>query len=152
MLDALLVKYGLERNRDYGVANIVRCRPPKGKPYREEVDSCLPWLANFLLQCQPKVLLLVGAVAVEAFLGKSPLLHHIERQSRSPVLLAKDAHPKLQAALRKLHDLVGGVMAVPMPHTSGLAWNRKAPDGRYWRVWGEQQVAVAAKLFMESLH
>lgn len=37
-LDALLVGRGLERNRDYGVANIVRCRPD-GNRSRPEARS-----------------------------------------------------------------------------------------------------------------
>lgn len=147
VLDALLAGQGLERNRDYGVANIVRCRLPNDKPSRAEIDNCLPWLAGFLLQCRPRLLLLVGAVATEAFLGRLPLLAHIEQYRRSPVLLVKNANPRLQMALRELHGLVDGVMAVPMPHTSGMAWNRKAPDGRCWREWGAEQVAHAAKLF-----
>lgn len=148
VLDALLVKHGLERNRDYGVANIVRCRPPS-KPNSTEIGNCLPWLSKFLLSCRPKVLLLVGAVSVEAFLGKGSLLYHIVRQSRSPALSVEDAHHELQPALHKLHNLVGGVIAVPMPHTSGLAWYRRAPDGRYWHEWGTEQVALAAKLFRD---
>lgn len=150
VLDALLVRNGLERNRDYGVANVVRCRPPHRSPSPSEIERCLPWLAEFLLESRPRILLLVGAIAVKAFLGKATLSYYIEQQNRSPILLAKDAHPRLQAALRTLHDLVGGVLAVPMPHTSGLAWNRRSPDGRYWRELGEQQVALAAKLYWEG--
>jgi uracil-DNA glycosylase family 4 len=51
VLDALLAQYGLERNRDYGVANIVRCRPENNrKPDWQEITNCLPWLAVFLLE------------------------------------------------------------------------------------------------------
>ncbi|GLW61513.1 hypothetical protein Hthe01_18620 [Hydrogenophilus thermoluteolus] len=145
-LDALLVRHGLERNRDYGVANIVRCRPEGNrKPTREEVANCLPHLAAFLVEARPKMLLLVGSTAVEVFLGPGPLLWHIERSRNSPVLLAKDAHPILQPAIRRLHDAVACLMAVPMPHTSGMAWNRKAPSGKKWREIGEEQVLMAAE-------
>lgn len=69
-LDALLARCGLERNRDYGVANIVRCRPPGNrKPTDAEIANCLPWLARFLLRWRPSVLLLVGATATRVFLG-----------------------------------------------------------------------------------
>jgi DNA polymerase len=143
-LDALLVRHGLERNRDYGVANIVRCRPPGNrKPAKDEIERCLPWLAAFLLSVRPKVLLLVGATASEVFYGPGPLSWHIERSRRSPLLLAKDAHPILQPAIRRLHELVDGVLALAMPHTSGMAWNRKAPGGQRWREIGEEQVERA---------
>ncbi len=149
-LDTLLVRHGLERNRDYGVANIVRCRPEKNrKPDRKEIDNCLPWLAVFLLEYRPTVLLLIGATATEVFLGPGPLHWQIERSRKSPVLLAKDAHPILQPALRMLHSMAGGVYAVPMPHTSGLAWNRKAPDGRVWRDIGAEQIATAVRILVD---
>jgi DNA polymerase len=145
-LDALLVRHGLERNRDYGVANIVRCRPDGNrKPSKDEIDHCLPWLSAFLLRTRSRVLLLAGATAAEAFLGPGPLNWHIERSRRSPLLLAKDAHPILQPAIRRLHGAVDGIFAIPMPHTSGMAWNRKAPNGKAWREIGEEQVELAVE-------
>lgn len=135
-LDALLVRHGLERNRDYGVANIVRCRPPGNRrPDKTEIANCLPWLASFLLECRPSVLLLVGATATEVFLGPGPLHWQIERSRNSPVLLAKDAHPILQPAIRALHSLSGAVFAIPMPHTSS----------KVWREIGEEQVELAVR-------
>jgi len=150
-LDALLVEHGLERNRDYGVANIVRCRPENNrKPDKEEIANCLPWLVIFLLEWRPSVLLLVGATATEAFMGNGPLLWHIGRSRKSPVLLAKDAHRSLRPAIRKLHALAGDVYAVPMPHTSGMAWNRKAPNGKPWREIGKEQVEFAVECLEKS--
>lgn len=149
-LDAMFVRHGLERNRDYGVANIVRCRAENNrKPFKEEARNCLPNLASFLLEAQPRVLLLIGGSAVEAFLGKGPLYWHIERSRRSAVLLAKDAHPMLQPAIRALHRRLGCVYSVPMPHTSGMAWNRKTPDGRVWRDIGAEQVATAVRILVD---
>lgn len=151
-LDALLVRHGLERNRDYGVANIIRCRPEGNRrPDKTEIDNCLLWLSSFLLRTRPRVLLLVGATATEVFLGHGPLHWHIERSRRSPLLLAKDAHPILQPAIRRLHGALDGVFAVPMPHTSGMAWNRKAPGGKAWRKIGEDQVELAVE-YLELSH
>lgn len=146
-LDALLVRHGLERNRDYGVANIVRCRPEDNRrPARHEIDNCLPWLSAFLLRTRPRVLLLVGTTATEVFLGPGPLYWHVERSRRSAALLAKDAHPTLRHAIRLLHGMLDGVFAVPMPHTSGLAWNRKCPSGKRWSEIGAEQAANAVAL------
>jgi DNA polymerase len=140
-LDALLVQHGIERNRDYGVANIVRCRPKDNrKPYKHETDNCLLWLSIFLLRNRPKVL----------FLGPGPLYWHIERSRKSPVLLAKDALPTLRHAIRLLHGMLDGVFAVPMPHTSGMAWNRRAPNGKVWREIGEEQVELAVECLRSS--
>lgn len=151
-LDALLVRRGLERNRDYGVANIVRCRPDNNRaPSRHEIANCLPKLGEFLLTCQPRVLLLVGATATEVFLGSGALWWQIERSRASPLLLAKDAHDALKPAIRCLLRIAGPVYAVPMPHTSGMAWNRKAFDGRRWRDIGEEQVDLAVEC-LEHCH
>lgn len=51
--------------------------------------------------------------------------------------------PETYHGLRPLIDQRGGLLCVPMPHTSGLAWNRKAKDGRRWSRIGEEQVQLA---------
>jgi DNA polymerase len=79
------------------------------------------------------------------FLGPGPLNWHIERSRRSPLLLAKDAHPILRPAIRRLHGAMDGIFAISMPHTSGMAWNRKAPGGKAWREIGEEQVELAVE-------
>jgi DNA polymerase len=42
-----------------------------------------------------------------------------------------------------LHSLFGTVFAIPMPHTSGMAWNRRAPSAQRWSEVGAEQVALA---------
>ena len=64
---------------------------------------------------------------------------------KSQVLLAKDTHPILQPAILGMYDAVGDIFAIPMPHTSGMAWNRKAPSGKAWREIGEEQVELAVE-------
>lgn len=146
VLDALLVQHGLERNRDYGVANIVRCRPGNNRaPGRHEIANCLPKLGEFLLMCRPRVLLLVGTTATEVFLGSGALWWQIERSRASALVLAKDAHDALKPAIRHLLHVAGPVYAVPMPHTSGMAWNRKALDWRRWCDIGKEQVELAVE-------
>lgn len=151
VLDSLLLQNGLERNRDYGVANLVRCRPHKNRrPSASEINNCLAKLAGFLVEARPRVLLLVGGEASKAFLGHGLLSWHIERARRSPILLARYAHRALQDAIRDLHR-GGAVYAVPMPHTSGMAWNRNAPGGVPWRDIGARQVEFAAALWKKEV-
>jgi DNA polymerase len=151
-LDALLGQHGMRRGRDYGVANIVRCRPEGNrKPAKGEIERCLPKLARFLSETRPRVLLLVGLSAVSVFLGPGSLHRHIERSRSSPLLLAEDAHEALKGAIRTLHEANNGLFAVPMPHTSGMAWHRQAPDGRRWREIGVEQVALAVSFLEEGV-
>jgi DNA polymerase len=146
VLDALLVRHGLERNRDYGVANVVRCRPPDNrKPRAAEIERCLPWLARTLVVINPSVLLLVGGTAARVFLGDGSLQFLIERSQSSTLVAPDRSHPELAGALSTMRSL----HLVPMPHTSGMAWNRKAPDGRLWRDIGAAQVALAVRILKE---
>ena len=145
-LDELLRRHGCSRGSDYGVANIVRCRPPLNrKPTKAEVCTCIPKLAETIAAIRPKVLLLVGGTAAEALLGKGNLGDKIERANRDPLCDFSSSHPAFQAAMREVApDLYRqGIVAIPMPHTSGLAWNRTAKDGRRWSVIGAAQVARA---------
>ncbi|OZA26034.1 MAG: hypothetical protein B7X93_10615 [Hydrogenophilales bacterium 17-61-9] len=145
-LHSLLASHRLERRRGYGVANLIACRPPGNrKPSKGELGNCLGKLAAVLLDIRPKVLLLVGGSAAEAFLGRQPLSVHIERSRVSSEICASDSHPALREAIRTLQQ-GGALHVIPMPHTSGLAWNRKAPDGRMWREVGAEQVSLAVSL------
>jgi len=70
-LDALLNRAGLERNELY-ITNVVKCRPPGNrKPTKDEVARCQPNLEEEIKRVSPRIVVLLGATAVEAFLGKA---------------------------------------------------------------------------------
>lgn len=51
------------------IANIVKCRPPQNrKPEPEEVAQCLPFLREQISALKPKVIVAMGATAVESLL------------------------------------------------------------------------------------
>lgn len=141
-LDAALAEHGISR-QNYGQANICRCRPPNNRrPLKTEIDACLPYLAEFIRTTEPRALLLVGRTAVEPFFGNGPLLAYIEA-SRRPgggVVDPRVCHP----ALREL-AASRAIVAIPMPHTSGLAWNRAAPNGQRWSDIGKEQIRLACE-------
>lgn len=62
----------LEIHRDeVYIANIVKCRPPSNRnPEQEEAEACLNYLRNQVLLVQPKVIVLLGSVALKNILGK----------------------------------------------------------------------------------
>lgn len=87
------------------LSSLTRCDPgrnPRGngdrRPSPPEVALCRPFLEAELAIVQPKVILLVGAMAIETFLGKT-----------------------------KLEDVIGtfeernGVPLLPLPHPSGVS-------------------------------
>lgn len=139
-LRRLLAACGIEAA---GFANMVRCRPPNNdKPTAAEIRECAPLLAQTLLQTQPRVVLLVGGTATQAFWGRGALASHIERSRQQPRPNVAQTLPELRDALESL----GETAFIPMPHTSGLAWNRPSPFGCAWSVVGEQQVRLVAGL------
>ena len=61
---------GIDRKKVY-IANIVKCRPPGNRnPEQDEVNACLDYLRNQVIIVKPKVVVLLGNVALKAILGK----------------------------------------------------------------------------------
>ena len=94
------------------LSSLTRCDPgrnPRGdgdrRPSPPEVALCRPYLEAELAILQPKVVLLVGAMAIEAFLGK-----------------------------QKLEECIGafaernGILLLPLPHPSGVSRWLLDPD------------------------
>ena len=66
LLDELLRNLGFDTNRDSLIINVVKCRPPENRaPRQEEVEACFPFLEKQLALVKPKVILLLGAVALK---------------------------------------------------------------------------------------
>lgn len=60
---------GLKREEVY-IANVVKCRPPSNRnPEADEANSCLNYLRNQVLLVQPKIIVLLGSVALKNVLG-----------------------------------------------------------------------------------
>jgi DNA polymerase len=77
LLDRIIRAMGLTRGSVY-IANILKCRPDtpgqsagNRKPTPEEMQTCIPYLQEQIDLIQPKVLVALGATAVEGLLGKS---------------------------------------------------------------------------------
>ena len=68
MLDKMLVHVlGLSREEHVYILNMVKCRPPRNRdPEPDEVEACRPFLEGQLAALQPKVLLVLGRVALQA--------------------------------------------------------------------------------------
>ena len=60
---------GINREEVY-IANIVKCRPPGNRnPEKDEVTACLDYLRNQVVLVKPKIIVLLGSVALKAILG-----------------------------------------------------------------------------------
>ena len=70
LLDRLLQDVGLNPESDLYICNAVKCRPPQNRrPKRAELTACRPWLDRQIDQVNPRVIVLLGATAVESLLG-----------------------------------------------------------------------------------
>ena len=61
---------GINRENVY-IANIVKCRPPQNRnPKEDEATACLDYLRNQVVLVKPKIIVLLGSVALKNILGK----------------------------------------------------------------------------------
>ena len=61
---------GIKREEIY-IANVVKCRPPANRnPEDDESNACLNYLRNQVMLVKPKIIVLLGSVALKNILGK----------------------------------------------------------------------------------
>jgi len=77
LLTKMIQAMGLGRESVY-IANILKCRPDtpgqaygNRKPTPDEMRTCIPWLHQQIDLIRPKVLVGLGATAIEGLLGKT---------------------------------------------------------------------------------
>ena len=67
LLNEMIEKCFHRRRADVYIANIVKCRPPGNRnPKADEVATCLPFLKRQIASVRPRVICLLGGVAVTA--------------------------------------------------------------------------------------
>lgn len=69
LLDKMLKAIDLTIDDVY-IANIVKCRPPNNRnPEKDEAQACLDYLRNQVLLLKPKIIVLLGSIALKNILG-----------------------------------------------------------------------------------
>ncbi len=69
LLDRILASGGFSRRENVYITNVVKCRPPQNRnPLPEEYQLCLPILREQFKRIRPKIVVLLGAVALHALL------------------------------------------------------------------------------------
>ena len=64
LLDDMLSLIDLYRDKNYYIANIVKCRPPKNRdPLTTEQDACIGWLHAQIALVRPKIIVCLGRIA-----------------------------------------------------------------------------------------
>lgn len=117
-LDELFDRYGFSRKKVF-MTSIVKCRPPKNrKPKPNEISTCTSvYLKEQIRLVQPKLVVLLGGVAMKAVLGHSILSkHHGKKYEKDGVAYFPTYHPasgmrfpsakkKMKADFRKLKQI-----------------------------------------------
>jgi DNA polymerase len=71
LLDAMLSAIDLKRGDNVYITNVVKCRPPGNRtPKESEIAACLPYLKRQIAMLRPKLIVLLGRVAVQGVLGE----------------------------------------------------------------------------------
>jgi uracil-DNA glycosylase len=129
LLTKIIQTAGLSRESVY-IANILKCRPDtpgqsagNRKPTPEEMQTCIPYLHEQIDLIGPKVIVALGATAVEGLLGKTIGITKLRGQWRT----------------------YRGIPLMPTYHPAYLLRNQALSEKR--RVW-EDMLQVMEKLEM----
>ncbi|MEG0766167.1 MAG: uracil-DNA glycosylase [Clostridia bacterium] len=77
LLTRMIEAIGLTREQVY-IANVVKCRPPQNRvPEADETAACLPYLRAQVGLIRPKIIVLLGATALQQIMGSA---HRIPRE------------------------------------------------------------------------
>lgn len=70
LMNQALVGLGFQREEFY-ITNIVKCRPPGNRnPENDEAMACMDYLRTQVLLVKPKIIVLLGSVALKNILGE----------------------------------------------------------------------------------
>lgn len=129
LLTKIIQTMGLDRDKVY-IANVLKCRPDtpgqrtgNRKPTLDEMNTCKPYLLAQISVIRPKVIVALGATAVEGLLGKTFGI----------------------MKLRGNWQDFNGVPLMPTYHPAYLLRNQSLTEKR--KVW-EDMLAVMEKLQM----
>jgi DNA polymerase len=72
LLDKMLASIGLDRKENAYITNVINWRPPDNRdPSPEEAAACLPFLRRHIELADPRIIILLGAVAARHVVGVS---------------------------------------------------------------------------------
>lgn len=70
LMDMAFAGVGINREEVY-IANVVKCRPPGNRnPEIDECNACLDYLRSQVMLVQPKIIVLLGSIALKNILGE----------------------------------------------------------------------------------
>jgi uracil-DNA glycosylase family 4 len=111
ILDEMLSKIGLSRDRVY-IANILKCRPPENRdPLASEIETCVPYLNQQIRIIKPKIVVTLGRHSTSYILSKCGL--------------AGGGITKVHGRTYEVELLGLRVLLIPMYHPAAVLYNPK---------------------------
>ena len=81
LLDAMLLSIDLKRGNNVYITNVMKCHATGNRaPKEAEIAACTPYLKRQIALLQPKLIVLLGRVAVHALLGEDVSLASLRGQ------------------------------------------------------------------------
>ena len=120
LLDRMLESVGIDSERDAYICNVIKCRPPDNRrPTPAEIAACRPFLLRQIALVNPRVILLVGATALEGVLAIKGGITRLRGQWRSGE-----------------GEVLEGRLLMPILHPSYLLRNPSREQGSpKWHTW-----------------
>jgi len=80
LLDKIIIAGGWQP-ADVYIANIVKCRPPGNRtPAKPEADACKPWLLKQIELINPRIIVLLGSVALQNLIDPNARITRVRGQ------------------------------------------------------------------------
>ena len=116
LLDMVFSEVGIKREDVY-IGNIIKCRPPMNRnPEEGEQEACLDYLRNQVMLIKPKIIVLLGSIALKRILGKDYFITRARGKwvEKRGILYMPTFHPaavlrddsKLDALTQDLREVV----------------------------------------------
>lgn len=116
MLTAMLNAINLTREKDYYVTNVIFWRPPGNRrPTEQELAICRPFVERHLQLFNPKVIILVGATAMNSIIESSETISKIRGQFL-------DFAPQFLANRTKIFTIFHPSFLMRQPIKKRLTW------------------------------
>ena len=111
ILDEMLSKIGLSRDRVY-IGNVLKCRPPENRdPSASEIKTCVPYLDQQIRIIKPKIIVTLGRHSTSYILSKCGL--------------EAGGITKLHGRKYEVELLGFQVLVIPMYHPAAVLYNPK---------------------------
>jgi len=137
LLTKILESAGIQRETDCFITNIVKCRPPKNRaPQVDEIVACSGYLWRQVELVQPRIMVLLGSVALKSVLGHEVAISKVRGQWQ----------------FLDVGYMSERLYVMPMFHPSYLLRNQsREPGSPKWLTWKDiQEVKIALDFYKQQ--